>query len=137
MAGYSLSTQKANWTLPRPRLLDEYHSRNAASATRLAEVAASTSATVNEAVIDLTNDRKRKREDDDEIQLAAGTLSFSRTTYLSVDEEQELISWGIIEILSLCNRAGFDRAVAATAAVFFRRFYLRSKLIEYPPHEMM
>jgi hypothetical protein len=53
------------------------------------------------------------------------------------DDEEALVDWSSRAPLRLCRAAPFDRAITSTALIFFRRFYLRAKLAEYPPHEMM
>lgn len=60
-----------------------------------------------------------------------------RGTYLSIDEESAILDWASLALLRLCRLAPFDRAITSIALVFFRRFYLRARLAEYPPHEMM
>ena len=40
-------------------------------------------------------------------------------------------------IVSICKNLGFDRALYATAVVFFKRFYLYAAQIEYPPWKLV
>jgi hypothetical protein len=56
---------------------------------------------------------------------------------LSLEEEQLLLRACELEAWRVCMAAGFDRAVAATAVGLLKRFYVRTRLTDYPPREMM
>jgi hypothetical protein len=60
-----------------------------------------------------------------------------RGPYLTIAEESAILNWSALALLRICRLAPFDRAITSIALVFFHRFYLRARLAEYPPHEMM
>ena len=52
---------------------------------------------------------------------------------LTLEEEQRLLRAYEFRILDLCADLGFGNCVSATAATFFRRFYISRSPREFPP----
>ena len=56
---------------------------------------------------------------------------------LSLSEEGALLHYFELDIQRTCAAIPFDRAIMATAIVFFKRFYLSAAPTEYPPGDIM
>lgn len=52
---------------------------------------------------------------------------------LTIDEELVLQGWWLNQIKEVCAKFKFPPAVFASAAIFFKRFYLRHSLTDYSP----
>jgi hypothetical protein len=151
MAGYPTSTQARFWTYAAPALAELHARRHAASIARVAEVLGAP----HEAAGGPKPGAKRPRDEDgahgaDDASSAkrargadaggaagASSSSSSSSPYPSLPEEQLLLRWAGLCTLGLARVAGFDRAIAVTAAALLRRFFVSERMVEYPPHELM
>ncbi|KAK1757065.1 cyclin-like protein [Echria macrotheca] len=57
--------------------------------------------------------------------------------FLTPTEEALLVTFYTSEVLRAGNHAGYRDAIKATAAVFFRRFYVTNSIMTYPPNDMV
>lgn len=57
--------------------------------------------------------------------------------YLTVADEQALVSYYLTQIVALCNAFKFPEMVLATAMSYLKRFYLRNTAMDYHPRNIM
>ncbi len=57
--------------------------------------------------------------------------------FLTPAEEKQLVDYYTVELLRAGKFMSLDTEIQATAAVFFRRFYVTSSIMTYPPTEML
>ncbi len=57
--------------------------------------------------------------------------------FLTPAEERQLVDYYTVELLRAGKFMALDTEIQATAAVFFRRFYVTSSIMTYPPTEML
>ncbi len=57
--------------------------------------------------------------------------------FLTPAEEKQLVDYYTVELLRAGKFMQLDTEIQATAAIFFRRFYVTSSIMTYPPTEML
>ncbi|KKA26327.1 hypothetical protein TD95_003513 [Thielaviopsis punctulata] len=57
--------------------------------------------------------------------------------FLSVDEEEQLLKFFIVELLRAATFCELPAEIRATAAVFMRRFYITNSVMMYPPTNLL
>lgn len=60
-----------------------------------------------------------------------------RSEWLTTEDEKILLLWSELKIMELCRGLGFHRALTSTAVNYFKRFFTRASVLDYPPHEIM
>lgn len=116
MAGYEFSTQVRYWTFTPEELAKRRQDRYDRAQERVSAAPAAASSDVPSA------GTKRQRA-----ELSHGLPP------LTLAEEQQLLTFYEHEISRICAKAGFDRAIMATATVLFKRFYIDASPTEFPP----
>lgn len=70
-------------------------------------------------------------------QIAARLQADPPPDFLSADEEARLVRFFTIELLRAAQFCDLPTEIRATAAVFFRRFYVTNSVMTYPPTELL
>lgn len=70
-------------------------------------------------------------------QIAARLQSDPPPDFLSADEEARLVRFFTIELIRAAQFCDLPTEIRATAAVFFRRFYVTNSVMTYPPTELL
>lgn len=67
---------------------------------------------------------------------ADGTSTPSLPEFLTAPEEAQMVAFFTSELLRAGDHAEMSDEIKATAAVFFRRFYVTNSIMTYPPQQM-
>lgn len=68
---------------------------------------------------------------------SSGSGGSSEIDFLSVDEEEQLLKFFIVELLRAATFCELPAEIRATAAVFMRRFYITNSVMMYPPTNLL
>lgn len=66
-----------------------------------------------------------------------GTPAPALPEFLTAAEEAQLVTFFTSELLRAGDHAEMSDEIKATAAAFFRRFYVTNSIMTYPPQEML
>lgn len=66
-----------------------------------------------------------------------GTSTPALPVFLTAPEEAQLVTFFTSELLRAGDHAEMTDEIKATAAAFFRRFYVTNSIMTYPPQEML
>jgi cyclin H len=66
-----------------------------------------------------------------------GTSTPSLPEFLTAPEEAQMVTFFTSELLRAGDHAEMSDDIKATAATFFRRFYVTNSIMTYPPQEML
>lgn len=70
-------------------------------------------------------------------QIASRLPSDSPPDFLSAEEEARLVRFFTIELIRAAQFCNLPTEIRATAAIFFRRFYVANSVMTYPPTELL
>jgi cyclin H len=102
------------------------------SRAQLADLRSKTNALARESITERLTQRSSSSSDDGGSGAPPPALDF-----LTPADEQQLVNFYTVELLRAGKFINDGTAVQATAAVFFRRFYVTNSIMTYPPAEMM
>lgn len=128
-ARYRQSSQYELWSFSPAQLAAIREKTNAAARARIAErlsaLPAQSSATTSAAT------SSANTPDPD------GASTPALPEFLTPAEEALLVTFYTSELLRAGDHAGMSDEIKATAAAFFRRFYVTNSIMTYPPQEML
>ncbi|GAA5934803.1 TFIIH complex kinase subunit CCL1 [Sporobolomyces koalae] len=73
----------------------------------------------------------------DEVPTPPPGGSGAETEYLTVDDEQLLVTYYLTQVQAMCGAFQFPEMVQATAMSYLKRFYLNNKVMDYHPKNIM
>ncbi|KAK3370509.1 cyclin-like protein [Podospora didyma] len=137
-ARYRQSSQFRLWSFSRSELASLREKANALARASISERLSSTSSsstTANKNNHDRSASTSNANTPDPEG--SAGGASFRLPEFLTVAEEALMVTFYTSQLLGAGEAAGMSDEVCATAAAFFRRFYITNSIMTYPPQDMM
>lgn len=127
-ARYRQTSQYQLWSFSPTQLADMREKTNAAARARIAERLSSLPALSNN-----TSTPASSVNTPDPDGASAPTLP----EFLTAAEEAQLVTFFTSELLRAGDHAEMTDEIKATAAAFFRRFYVTNSIMTYPPQEML
>ncbi|AEO56625.1 hypothetical protein MYCTH_2301751 [Thermothelomyces thermophilus ATCC 42464] len=125
---YRQSSQYQLWSFSPAQLAEMREKTNAAARARIAERLSSLPAHSNSTS---TPASSVNTPDPD------GTPAPALPEFLTAAEEAQLVTFFTSELLRAGDHAEMSDEIKATAAAFFRRFYVTNSIMTYPPQEML
>ncbi|KAH6850515.1 cyclin-like protein [Chaetomium sp. MPI-CAGE-AT-0009] len=126
-ARYRQTSQFQLWSFSPTQLSSMREKTNAAARTRIAERLSSLPASTNTSAP--TSSANTPDPD--------GTSTPALPVFLTAPEEAQLVTFFTSELLRAGDHAEMGDEIKATAATFFRRFYVTNSIMTYPPQEML
>ncbi|KAK4243980.1 cyclin-like protein [Corynascus novoguineensis] len=127
-ARYRQTSQYELWSFSPTQLADMREKTNAAARARIAERLSSLPALSNNTS---TPASSVNTPDPD------GASAPALPEFLTAAEEAQLVTFFTSELLRAGDHAEMTDEIKATAAAFFRRFYVTNSIMTYPPQEML
>ncbi|KAK4118740.1 cyclin-like protein [Parathielavia appendiculata] len=127
-ARYRQTSQYQMWSFSPTQLAAMRENTNAAARTRIAERLASLPAASNTTSAPTSSVNTPDPE---------GASISALPEFLSAPEEAQLMNFYTLELLRAGDHAEMPDEIKATAAAFFRRFYVTNSIMTYPPQEML
>lgn len=127
-ARYRQSSQYQLWSFSPTQLASMREKTNAAARTRIAERLASLPASSRNTSAPTSS---ANTPDPD------GASTPALPEFLTPAEEALLVTFYASELLRAGDHAEMTDEIKATAAAFFRRFYVTNSIMTYPPTEML
>lgn len=126
-ARYRQTSQFQLWSFSPTQLASMREKTNAAARTRIAERLSSLPNSTNTSAP--TSSANTPDPD--------GTSTPALPAFLTAPEEAQLVTFFTSELLRAGDHAEMTDDIKATAAAFFRRFYVTNSIMTYPPQEML
>ncbi|KAK4151841.1 hypothetical protein C8A00DRAFT_35510 [Chaetomidium leptoderma] len=127
-ARYRQSSQYQLWSFSPTRLAAMRDKTNAAARARIAERLSSLPALSNNTSAPTSSANTPN---------ADGSSTPALPEFLTPPEEAQLVTFFTSELLRAGDHAEMSDDIKATAAAFFRRFYVTNSIMTYPPQEML
>jgi cyclin H len=127
-ARYRQTSQYQMWSFSPTQLASMRETTNAAARTRIAERLASLPAVSRNTSAPTSSANTPDPE---------GASTPALPEFLTAPEEAQLVNFYTLELLRAGDHAEMTDEIKATAAAFFRRFYVTNSIMTYPPQEML